>query len=156
MAQGTVSTYDAFMDSLSAGEHLWNSTDTYYCAIVDNTAANFDQTTADPHWGGTGTTDLSANECTPNGAFFPVDGRTCDVGTGATGGANTWELDLTDPATWGVDSSNPVNCYYGVVYNFTDAAKKCVAFVDLGGIFDATTGDLTITWGAPFIDMSNV
>jgi len=153
MAQGDVKTYDAFMDSVTAGEHLWNSTDTYYCAIVDNTAANFDQTTADPHWGGTGTTDLSANEVT--GGSMTAGGLTCGTGTGATGGANTWDLDLTDPATWSVNGSNPTNCYYGVVYNFTDAAKKCVAFVDLGGVFDAQTGDLTITWGTPFIELSN-
>lgn len=154
MAQGDVKTYDAFMDSVTAGEHLWDSTDTYFCAIVDNTAANFDQTTADPHWGGTGTTDLSANEV--SGGSMTVGGLTCGVGTGATGGANTWDLDLTNPATWGVNGANPANCYYGVVYNSTDAAKKCVAFVDLGGVFDATTGDLTITWGAPFIELSNV
>ena len=152
MPQGQVDVYDAFMEEIfDGGSHLFDGTDTYYCAIVDNTAANFDVTTADPHWGGTGTTDLSANEV--SGDQYPANGVTCGVGT-ATLNAGVLDVDISDPATWGVGGANPQNCYYGIVYNFTDAAKKCVAFVDLGGVFDAQTGDLTITWGTPFFTVN--
>ena len=147
MAQGDVTVYDAFLEAVFDGDHLWDGTDTYYCAIVDNTAANFDVTTADPHWNGTGTTNLQLNEVT--GGSMTAGGLTCGVGSSTLAGG-LLQIDLTDPATWSSAGGNPTNCYYGIVYNFTDAAKKCVAFVDLGGVFDATTGDLTITWGAPF------
>ena len=37
-----------------------------------------------------------------------------------------------------------------MIYDDTTTNKNCIGYVDLGGVFDATTGDLTITWGAPF------
>ena len=47
-----------------------------------------------------------------------------------------------------VQLGNPANAYYAIIYNYTDAAKDALAFVDLNGPIDMTAGDLTITWNA--------
>jgi hypothetical protein len=148
MAQGDVTVFDAFLENVfDTGFHDFGaSPNTIYCAIVNNTAAPV-ITTADPHFGGTGTTNLQTNEET--GTNYPAGGVTCGTGSAALN-AGTLDVDISDPATWSQNAGNPTACWWGVVYDFTDTNKKCIAFVDLGGVFDATTGDLTITWGTPF------
>ena len=48
--------------------------------------------------------------------------------------------------TWAQNANNDVDAYWAIVYNYTDAGKDCLAFVDLGGPVDMSGGDLTITW----------
>ena len=57
-------------------------------------------------------------------------------------------FDSTVNPTWAQDASNDVDAYWGIIYNFTDAGKDAIAFVDLGGPVDMTAGDLTVTWNA--------
>ena len=52
-----------------------------------------------------------------------------------------------DP-TWAKHASNPTDAYYAIVYNYTDANKDAVCFVDLAGAVDMTAGTLTIAWHA--------
>jgi hypothetical protein len=53
----------------------------------------------------------------------------------------------TNP-TWAQNAGNDVDAYWGIIYNYTDAGKDALAFVDLGGPVDMSAGDLTITWSA--------
>lgn len=148
MAQGEVFVFDQFLENVfDADIHDFGATpNTIKCAIVDNTIVPA-VTTADPHWGGTGTTNLAANEQT--GGNFTAGGNVCATAS-ASLNAGVLEIDFGDPATWAQNVSNPTTCYWGIIYDDTVASKKCIGYVDLGGVFDATTGDLTITWGAPF------
>jgi hypothetical protein len=147
MVQGTVVVFDAYMENTwDSGIHDFGaSPNTIMCAIVNNTAPPV-ITTANPTWGAAGT-NLSTNEV--SGGSMTVGGLVCLTAT-ATLNAGTLDVDFGDPATWAQLPGNPVDCYWGVVYDDTATDKNCIGFVDLGGIFDATTGDLTITWGAPF------
>lgn len=146
--QGTVVVFDAYLEHIwDSGIHDFGATpNQIYCAIVNNGTA-LATTTADPHWGGTGTTNLATNEQT--GGNYTAGGKECATAT-ATLNAGTLEVDFGDPTTWSQNASNPTTCDYGVIYDFTDTNKKCIGYVELGTQFDATTGDLTITWGAPF------
>ncbi len=148
MAQGDVVVFDQYLENIwDSGIHDFGGTpNSIFCAIVDNNIVP-STTTADPHWNGTGTTNLQANEQT--GGNYPANGRACASAT-ATLNAGTLDVDFGDPAVWSQNGSNPTTCFWGIIYDTTDANKKCIGYVDLGGTFDGTTGDLTITWGAPF------
>lgn len=146
--QGTVVVFDQYLENIwDSGIHDFGaSPNSIYCAITnDNTVLS--TTTADPHFGGTGTTNLQTNEQT--GTNYPAGGRECTTAT-ATLNAGVLEVDFGDPATWAQNAGNPTDCDYGVIYDNTVASKKAIGYVELGTTFNATTGDLTITWGAPF------
>lgn len=148
MAQGDVVAFDAYLENTwDSGIHDFGPTpNVLKCAVIDNVITP-SETTADPTWGAGGTTNLAANEQT--GGNFSAGGQTLSTPT-ATLNAGTLEIDFGDPATWAQNASNPTTCWWGVVYDDTATNKNCLAYVDLGGVFDAQTGDLTITWGAPF------
>lgn len=136
MARGDVVVFEEAMAKMLDGD--WASTDHFYCAICDNTATP------------------AASTATP------VIGDFTQVGSGGTyvsGGADLGALsDLVSEAagvvtfdsatnpTWAQDAGNDVDAYWGIIYNFTDAGKDALAFVDLGGPVDMSAGDLTITW----------
>lgn len=155
MAQGDVVVFDQFLLNTLKGNpenphDLGATANTIKCAIVNNSTVPA-ATTADPCWGAGGTTNFATNEQT--GGNFTAGGQTC-ASAAVTNNAGTIELDFGDPATWSQNAGNPTTCYWGIVYDDTATNKNCIAYVDLGGVFDATTGDLTITWGAPFATLN--
>ena len=118
----------------------WASTDDFYCAILDN-----------------GTTPIAAF-ATPTLSDFTEVGAS---GSYVTGGLNlgalsvlvseaggTMKFDSATNPTWAQNASNDVDAWWGLVYNFTDAAKDAFCFIELGGPVDMTAGALTITWNA--------
>lgn len=150
MAQGTVEVFDQFLHDLTEKIHDLES-DAHFCALVDSTTTPL-STTADPRWGTGGTTNFSTWEVA-TGGNYAANGASCaNPATTLTGGQV--EYDMDDPAVWSQHASNPTNARWGIIYNNTDAGKRCIAFVDLGSVFDMTTGDLTITWGAPFATLN--
>jgi len=138
MARGDVTVFDEAKAKMLDGD--WASTDHFYCAICDNTAAP------------------AAGTATPViGDFTQVgDGGTyIDNGTdlGALSAlvseaAGVMTFDSATNPTWAQDAANDVDAYWGIIYNYTDAGKDAIAFVDLDGPVDMTAGDLTITWNA--------
>jgi hypothetical protein len=152
MAQGTVVVFDDFIEYLMKGSpecpfDFGATPDVVKCAIVNNTSPPV-VTTPDPCWGAGGTTNLSTNE--ESGGSMTAGGLVCsNVAVSVVG--NVPQLDMDDPATWAQNASNPTACYWAVLYSDTATNKNCIGFIDLGGVFDATTGDLTITLGAPFL-----
>jgi len=144
MAQGTVTMFQEFLGSLGLGEFNLN-TDLYKIGLI-TAAATPGTTDADPGWAAGRTTNFLANESTPGGNY-------------STGGAditNTWaeaagvgKFDAADQSPYlAVDASNPTVVRWGIIYNDTDADKKAIGFIDMGASFDATTGDINITWNA--------
>ena len=138
MARGDVVVFDEAKAKMLDGD--WASTDHFYCAICDNTA-------------------------TPAaGTATPVIGDFTQVGTSGTyaaGGTDLGELsalvteadgtmtfDSATNPTWAQNASNDNDAYWGIIYNYTNAGKDALAFVDLGGPVDMTAGDLTVTWNA--------
>jgi hypothetical protein len=152
MSQGTVAVFD------DAIEYVWKGSpecpfdigatpDVFKCAIVNNTIPMVD-TLDDPCWGSGGATDLSVNE--ESGGSMTVGGLVLSNPTVSVVGGVP-QLDFDDPAEWVKNAGNPTACWWGVVYSDTATNKNCLGYVDLGGVFDATTGPLTIAWGAPFM-----
>ena len=148
MAQGDVHVFDAFLENVfDSGIHDFGATpNTIKCALITS-ATTPAITDTDPHFGGSGTTDLSTNQAT--GGNYTAGGNTCATASASLSGG-ALQLDFGDPATWSQNGSNPSEVRWGIIYDDTVASKKAIGYVDLGSNFDMTTGDLTITWGAPF------
>lgn len=138
MATGDITVFDEARAKMIAGD--WATTDNFYCAICDNT-----------------TTPTAATATPVIGDFTQVGA----AGTYVTNGTNLGVLSTLVSETggimtfnsaayptWAQDASNDVDAYWGIVYNFTDAGKDALCFVELGGPVDMSAGSLTITWSA--------
>ena len=152
MAQGTVIVFDSYIEYSFKGSpdcpfDLGATPDVLKCAIVDNTIVPV--TTADnPCWGAGGVVDYSVNE--ESGGSMTVGGLTLATPVVSVVGGVP-QLDFGDPAQWAKNAANPTACWWGIIYSDTATNKNCIGAVDLGGVFDATTGPLDIAWGAPFM-----
>lgn len=153
MAQGDVVVFDAFMENIfDSGIHDFGATpNVVKCALIKSAANGGDDpaiTDANPTWGAGGTTNFATAEVTAGGNYT-AGGNACATPT-ATLNAGTLEIDFGDPAVWSQNAGNPTNARWGIIYDDTATNKNVIGWVDLGSDFDMTTGDLTITWGAPF------
>lgn len=138
MARGDVTVFDEAKAKMLDGD--WASTDHFYIAICDDTASPA-ASTATPTLG-----DFTE---VGNGGTYTTGGT--DLGTLAdlvSEADGTMTFDSATNPTWAQDAGNDTDAYWGVIYNYTDAAHDALAFVDLGGPVDMSAGDLTITWNA--------
>jgi hypothetical protein len=136
MARGDVVVFNEAKAKMLDGN--WASTDEFYCAICDNTATPA-AATATPVIG-----DFTQ---VGNGGTYVTDGTTLGALSAlVTEAGGVMKFDSATNPTWAQDPGNDVDAFWGIIYNFTDAGKDAVAFVDLGGPADMTAGDLTITW----------
>jgi hypothetical protein len=143
-AQGDLVFFDQFLVDVSEKLHDLEN-DTIKLALITN-AVTPAATTADPRWGAGGTTNLSSNQVTPGGNYASGGATCANPSVTLTGGLARFDAD--DPAAWAANASNPTNARWGILYNDTDAGKRAIAFLDLGSVFDMTTGPLTVAWNA--------
>ncbi|MCL4695440.1 MAG: hypothetical protein KJ023_00035 [Burkholderiaceae bacterium] len=99
--------------------------------------------TAAPHWGGTGTTNLATNQV-PTGTAYtgPVTltGETWAL-TAAGADFRLTNVTIAQDAGGGFTTG-----YWGVIYNNTDANKRALAYVDLGGPVGNQAGPIDFDW----------
>ena len=124
-------------------------TDTFYLGLVSASPAPTVGTAA-PHWGGTGTTNFFTTQATPLGTSY-AGPKLLEIGAGGAG-SQTWALVGTvptlraDPIVMTVDGTSFTDARYGIIYNDSDANKRCLAFLDLGATLSLVTGGVTIDW----------
>lgn len=143
MAQGDVTIFNAF--KVTIGKKLVDlSADTIKLGLVTSTytptAAD-----ADPRWGAGGSTNTSTNEVAPGGNYSaggPTIGSTTYTASGSTAVFNGSTVTISQNA------SNPTNARWGIIYDSTDAGKRCIGFLDLGAATNLSNGDLTVNWNA--------
>lgn len=138
MATGDFKVFDEWIIEAQAVAHP--TTNTWKIAFI-TTATTPAETDADPHFGGTGTTDLSTNQT--SGGNVPAGGVTLGSLT-FTEAAGTATFDSAN-VTVSQSGTNPSDARWGIVYDDTDVNKKAMGFYDFGAIRDLTTGDLTLT-----------
>ncbi len=138
MATGDVIVFEESKATMLDGD--WAATDDFYLAIMDNTVTQT-AATATPVFGDF-TEVGAAGTYTANGTNLGA----LSVLVTEAGGVMTFDS-ATNP-TWAQDGSNDVDAWWGIIYNFTDAGKDALAFVELGGPVDMSTGALTVTWNA--------
>ena len=138
MARGDVTVFDEALAKMLSGD--WASTDVFHLAICDNTA-----------------TPTAAFATPTIGDFTQVGAAGTYVADGTSLGAlstlvaevgGLMTFDSAVNPTWAQDGASDVDAWWGIIYNYTDAQKDCLAFVELDGPVDMTAGDLTVTWNA--------
>ena len=143
MAQGDVTVFDQFRENI--GEKIVNlETDTINVGLITN-AVTPAASTADPCWGAGGTTNFSTNEVTPGGNYSAGGSAIANPVYSQTGGVATFDGDNVAIAA---HASNPTTARWGIIYSDTATNKNCIAYVDLGGVTDLTSGGLTLAWNA--------
>jgi len=138
MAQGDIVVFEEAKAKMLDGD--WASTDLFHLAICDDTATP-----------AAGTATPVIGDFTQVGAAgtYVTDGTSLGALSAlVTEAAGTMTFDSATNPTWAQDASNDVDAYWGIIFNYTDAGKDALAFVDLGGPVDMSAGDLTITWNA--------
>lgn len=101
--------------------------------------------TSAPHWGGTGTTNMAANQVATGGTSYtaPVVLTTEAWTLTATGAA----MDFAD-VSLAQDASGFTDGRWGIVYNNTDANKRAIGYLDLGSTRSLVAGALAININA--------
>lgn len=138
MATGDLTVFDEAKAYMIDGG--WEAADDIKCAVLDNTVA---PTAAD--------TTPSLGDYTQVGSAGSYTAGGISLGTlgtlvTETGGVMTFDS-ATNPS-WAQNGSNDADAYWGLVYNDTDAGDLAIAFIELGGPVDMSSGSLTITWNA--------
>ena len=136
MARGDLTVFNVAKAKMLDGD--WASTDHFYCGICTN---------ATPPTSATASATFGVFTEVSTAGTYSAGGT--DLGTLAdlvTQTNGTMTFDSSTNPTWAQNASNGTGAYWAIVYNYTDAAKDALLFVDLGGPVDMTAGDLTITW----------
>lgn len=144
MAQGDVVFFDQHLLDMAEKQHD-HELDAFNLGYITAAVTPL-VTTPIPHWAGTGTTNFFTNEVAIGGNYT---GPLALANPSATIVAGLVEIDFDDPVQVAQNASNAVDFTWGIIYNNTLTSKHAVGFVDLGGAFDGTTGDLDVIWGAP-------
>lgn len=151
MARGDIKWFGQALHDLGNKIHDMDGDD-FRLGIVDNSTVP-SVSTAAPHWGGTGTTNFAANEVA--------------TGTGYTGplvlATEAWTLvsgvpkfRVSSDASVTQDASGFSDGYWGIIYNNTDANKRAIAFIDLGGPVGNTSGPIEFQWNGADQDVLSI
>lgn len=138
MATGSVIVFDEAKAKMLDGN--WASTDVFYFAVIDNTLTPA-ASDATPTW-----SDYSANEVTAAGSYTANGYALEALSVMVTESGGVMKFDTANNPTWTQNASNATDAWWGIVYNFTDANKDALMFIELGGPVDMTAGSLTYTW----------
>ena len=144
MATGTVKWFEQAL--LKIGNKLYTlSTDSLKMGIV-TTAVVPTKATANPHWGGTGTTNFATSQVATATAYV---GPITLAGVSWTTVAGAQVLKFNDISI-AQDAAGFTNGAYGIIYDDTDANKRCLGFVEISaaGTASLVSNPLTLSWSS--------
>lgn len=88
---------------------------------------------SNPHWNGTGTTNLYINQVTPGGNYTDGGPTLQNLEYTNVSGSIHWranKVTITD------NPANPTAARWMILYNDSDMNKRCAGFLDLGVTID--------------------
>jgi hypothetical protein len=148
MARGDIKWFAQALHDLGNKIHDMDGDDFRLGIVTNATAPTVD--TAAPHWGGTGTTNFATNQVgTATGYTGPIALAT-EQWTLIAGGPR-WRV--TNDVTIPQDAGGFTNAYWGIIYNNTDANKRAIGYIDLGGPVGNQSGPVTIEWNGATQDV---
>jgi len=103
-----------------------------------------------PHWGGTGTTNFAANQV-PTGTAYtgPLDVVVAAWALTAAGAdLRLNNISIAQDAGGGFTTG-----HWGILYNNTDANKRAIAYLDLGGPVGNVAGAIDYDWNGATNDV---
>lgn len=109
--------------------------------IVSNATVPVVSTPA-PHWGGTGTTNFATNQV-PTGTVYagPITLSETWVLTASGADFRLPNISIAQDSGAGFTAA-----HWGIVYNATDANRRALAFVELGGPVGNVSGAIDFDW----------
>jgi hypothetical protein len=147
MARGDVKWFAQGLRDLGKKLHDMESDDLRLGIVTNATVPAIN--TAAPHWGGTGTTNFATNQVGTATAYTgPVD-LTVSSWTLTAAGA---DLRIA-VVTIAQDAGGFTTGYWGILYNNTDANKRALGYVDLGGPVGNVDGPIEIDWNGATNDV---
>lgn len=146
MARGDIKWFAQALHDLGNKLHDMDSDD-IRMGVVSNSTVPAVNTTA-PHWGGTGTTNFATNQVgTATGYSGPI--ALTETWTLTAAGADFRLVDVTIAQ----DAGGFTTGYWGIIYNNTDANKRALAYVDLGGPVGNVAGPIDFAWNGATNDV---
>jgi hypothetical protein len=138
MAAGAVKLIAKYIHNmaLTGLPDLWAS-DTIKMGIITN-AVTPSLSDSDPRWGAGGGQNYSTAEVTPGGNYSA--GGITVAGNAVAFSAPNVNLQCTSPISLAANASNPTGAYWGIFYSSTDAGKRVLGYVDLGGPLSLVNG----------------
>lgn len=143
MATGTVKWFAQGL--LDLGNKLHNlSSDALKMGIVTTGTVPAVSTTA-PHWGGAGATNFATTQVATAGTAYTGPITLASVTWTLVSGVPT--LKFTDISV-AQDASGFSNGAYGIIYNNTDANKRCLGYVEINaaGAASLVSNPLSLSW----------
>lgn len=143
MAQGDMIVFD--LGIVADGMQGWEwDADVFKMGIVDNSTAPTNST-ADPRWGTGGSTNFLANQVATGAEY--TGPLTLSSGAVTEAADGVFMFDFANPAVISQDTASGfTDGYYAIIYNDSDAGKRCLCAIDLGGAINLQSGSLTITF----------
>lgn len=143
MATGDIKWFAQALTDLGLKVHNMSS-DTIKLGLVNSTTTP-SVSTANPCWGAGGSTNFATNQVATSTTGYASGGPTL---------TKTWTLIGSTTPTFRASTvtiaQNAADgfstAYWGIIYNDSDANKKALAYVELGGPRANTGGSLTIDW----------
>lgn len=93
---------------------------------------------SDPRWGAGGAQNYATNEVVPSGNY--VAGGIAVAGTTSTLAGAVTSLNCTSPIAIAALAANPTTAAWLIFYDSTDAGKRVIGFMDLGGTVSLVPG----------------
>lgn len=149
MATGNVHMFSQAAADINNKLLDWDSDDVRMGIVTTTTVPTVG--TVAPHWGGTGTTNFAANQVAlATGYTGPV----VLTGKSLANVSNVITL-RADPITIPQDAAGFTNGAYGILYDNTDANKRCFGFVELsaGGALSLVAGQVVVDWSGATNDI---
>jgi hypothetical protein len=145
MAAGTIKWFAQGLHDLGNKIHDLDS-DTWKMGIVTGVTPAVN--TAAPRWGAGGTTNYSTSQVATTGTSYtgPIALGSLTWTLTATGAAMDWADTSMQLAQ---DASGFTNGAYGIIYNDTDASKRCIAYLEI-----SSTNAASLVTGAVNINLN--
>lgn len=138
MSVGQIHIMAAFVNNMTKTglADLWASDSIKVAFITSATTPSV--TDSDPRWGSGGAQNYSTAEVTAGGNY--AAGGIALTGNSITQSGATTSLNATSPIAIAANASNPTNAAWGIIYDNTDAGKRVLGFIDLGGTVSLVPG----------------
>ena len=146
MAQGDIVVFSAAKLNMGDGNFAL-STGPWLAMIIKTAASDPTENDSDPGYNAGRTQNWIDDEVTPGGNYA-VGGTVVDaiITDNWTLSGNVCKFDV-DNVTWSQHASNPADAEFVNIYQ-NDGNDYGLLFLDIGGAFNMTTGDLAITWNS--------
>lgn len=150
MARGDIKWFAQGLHDLARKIHDLGADDIRLGIVTSATAPAVN--TAQPHWGGTGTTNFATNQVTTGTAYTGPISLTETLALTASG----FDFRLTDVTIAQDAGGGFSNAAWGIIYSNTDANKRALGYLDLGGPVGNVSGPIPIEWSGAANDVLRV